>query len=97
VGKILVFGNDSNKSRSNSTKRNDEQIKLMKCFLPFIFHMESRRLNEMSMHNTYKKKSHEVSTRWFQLVLKWLKRKKLQQGKLEFSEITPGTGSKPLW
>lgn len=80
MGKILVFGNDSNKSRSNSTKRNDEQIKLMKCFLPFIFHMESRRLYEMSMHNTYKKKSHDVSNTLVSVGIKMIKEEETTAG-----------------
>ena len=47
-------------------KKNDKQMKLMKCFLSFIFYMESRRLYEKSMHDTYRRMPLDASTRWFE-------------------------------
>jgi len=44
-------------------KKNDKQMKLMKCFLSFIFYMESRRLYEKSMHDTYRRMPLDASTR----------------------------------
>jgi hypothetical protein len=62
-GKIQYLGMTV-ANQDHIQQKNEEQNKLMKSFLSFIFRMESRREDEKSMHNTYRRKSLDASKRY---------------------------------